>query len=49
MEDIITTMKVRSIEPNKYGVVLTHENGDKTGSIVSAARVFEIIDEIRIR
>ena len=49
MKDIIIAMKVRAIEPNKYSVVLTHGNGDKTGSLVSEARVFEIIDEMKIR
>lgn len=49
MKDIITAMRVRAIETNKYSVVLTHGNGDKTGYLVSKARVFEMIDELKIR
>lgn len=48
-KNFVTTMKVRAIEPNKYGIVLTYKNGDKIGCLVSEARIFEIIDKIPIR
>lgn len=49
MKDIIIAMKVRAIKADKYSVVLTHADGNKNGYLVSKARVFEMIDELKIR
>ena len=47
--NVVTSMKVRAISRDRFSIVLTHKDGNRTGYAVTAMKTLEIIDNIKLR